>query len=214
MARAGSFIRYDGADGTGHAGWAFDLDADTTDCGAVEDPLGLPSCDPADMGFWNLETPAPVATMLQHAPPYNALKYFDLDPTHVDVELAQTTVAWVSQQWYVLIGRNCMDDVYDVLRAFGIPNLPPPVLHWFPNDWFGALEGILEPMTFEWRPQPGVPAAQPAMAATKPAIVPKAPAWRVEGTPEWQDLQAQMAAQSGYPSIRRRAERYARLQGE
>ena len=91
MARAGAFVRYDGADGTGHIGWAFDIDMSSTACGAVEDPLGLPSCDPATTGFWNEETPTPVELMAHHVPPYDALKYIDVD--NGDVESAQATLA-------------------------------------------------------------------------------------------------------------------------
>jgi len=211
MPRAAAFVRYDGADGTGHIGWAFDVDAQDTDCGAVEDPAGLPSCDPAQMGFWETTTPTPVALMLHRTPAYDALKYVDTDGG--DAALAQSTVAWVATQPYTLFGRNCMDDVYDVLRAFGIRNLPPPVLHWFPNNWFDAFEAILEPMTFLWRPVV-VPEVAPHALPPPAPVVAAAPAWRVLGTPEWHDLQAQMAAQSGFPSIRQRAQRFRALRVE
>jgi len=33
--RVAAFVRYAGADGLGHAGWAFDLGGGLTDCGRV-----------------------------------------------------------------------------------------------------------------------------------------------------------------------------------
>jgi hypothetical protein len=137
MARAAAFVRCEGADGSGHLGWAFDLDSGETYCGSVENPQGLPSCDPADMVFWNQESPAPVALMAARRPAYESLKYVDLAAGNsLD---AQSTIAWIATQPYCLFGRNCMDDVYDVLRSYGVPNLPPPVLHWFPNNWFAGF---------------------------------------------------------------------------
>jgi hypothetical protein len=215
--RAAAFVRYNGADGMGHVGWAFDFSEDLTDCGGVEDPRGLPSSDPADMGFWTQSTTTPVAVMASHAPVYDALKYVDL--AEGDPRGANATVLWVAEQPYTLFGRNCMDDVYDVLRSYGVRNLPPPVLHWFPNNWFAAFGGTSEPMSFAWRPErpaPGVqlleeltvgaPAEVPAevVKSAHAEITPSAPPWRVAGTPEWHDLQAQMAATSGIPSIRAR----------
>lgn len=197
----------------GHVGWAFDFSADLTDCGGVEDPRGLPSCDPAEMGFWTQSSATPVSVMASHAPVYDALKYVDV--AYGDPRGAYATVLWVAQQPYTLFGRNCMDDVYDVLRSYGMPNLPPPVLHWFPNNWFAALGGKSETMTFLWRPERPAPSAQlleeltlsgtaEVMETAHAEITPSAPRWRVPGTPEWHYLQAQMAATSGIPSVRAR----------
>jgi hypothetical protein len=196
-------VRYSGAEGLGHVGWAFDLGGGLADCGAVEDARGMPSADPAQMGFWTEATADPVALMATHDPVYDALKYVDV--AVADARAAYATVVWVSEQPYTLFGRNCMDDVYDVLRSFGVPGLPPPVLHWVPNNWFAAFGGTPEPMTFAWTPAPlSAAAAAPALQAVNAAhaaVQAVAPAWRVPGTAEWHDLQAQMAAASPIPSV-------------
>jgi hypothetical protein len=213
--KAAAFVRYNGADGMGHVGWAFDMDAAVAGCGGVEDPKGLPSADPLEMGFWVQSAPDPVAVMGSHPPPYDALKVVDIAAG--DAQAAHDTVLWVSKQPYALFGRNCMDDVYDVLRAFGVPNLPPPAWHWTPNNWFATFAAALEPITYPWRagavPTLAPPAAAPAAfaAVVAAAGAPVTPSWRVPNSPEWHDLQAQIVATSGIPSVRARAKRVPRL---
>jgi hypothetical protein len=200
VGRAAAFVRYAGADGAGHLGWAFDAGT-AVDAGSVENPSGLPTAPPPDMGFWSDAAPSPIADMVERA--YNALKYVDL--TTADSASAEQTVAWVAQQWYCVFGRNCMDDVYDVLRAYGVPNLPPPVDHWLPNDWFTAFAATDAPLAgFVW-PAPAPAIAAPAIA--KPAPVAVQPPWRHEGTPEWRDLQRQKAEYSLRPAVRAMAAR-------
>jgi RHS repeat-associated protein len=40
---------------------------------------------------------------------------------------------------YNVFGRNCMDDTYDVLRAYGA-NLPDPSKNWRPNDFYDRTQ--------------------------------------------------------------------------
>src|SRR5580658_177189 len=71
--RGAAFVRYAGADGLGHVGWAFDYDAADVNAGSVENPSGAPSSDPADMGYWDAFVVNPIPTMA--AKGYNSLKY-------------------------------------------------------------------------------------------------------------------------------------------
>lgn len=194
--RAAVFVRTASAFGFGHVGWAFDVSTVATDCGAVEDPLGMPSCDPARMGFWQETVPDPIVPMTART--YNDLKVLNI--VNADPAAALSTALWVAQQTYTVIGRNCMDDVYDVLRSFGVQNLPPPVWNWAPDEFFNRVTAPSSPVAgYQWRPF--VPAQSQFLASVSTmggaVITAKAPAWRQVGTPEWHGLQADLAAASG-----------------
>lgn len=117
--RAAAVCRYEGASGLGHVGWAFDSDANLVNCGSVENPLGRPSCSVPDMGYWDVDISDPMPLFVQRN--YVDIKYIDL--ANVDLNSAISTVQWVAQQPYSVFGRNCLDDVYDILRAYGIQDL-------------------------------------------------------------------------------------------
>jgi hypothetical protein len=190
--RAAVFVRRSGANGVGHVGWAFDCDAILADCGAVENPSGDPlNVQPIDMGFWTDTSIDPVqfAKLRQ----YDEVKYFDL--SGAQPAMAYGKMLWVAAQPYEVVGRNCLNDVYDVLTTYGVANLPPPVDHWFPNDWFDRVNAPSMPVaSFDWRL--GRTAAHIAEMEALPTwsealrdvhIGP--PRWVIKGTPEYLDLQ-------------------------
>lgn len=202
--RAAAFVRYSGAMGAGHVGWSFDFDADNINGGSVENPGGSPSCDPSDMGYWDVFCYDPIPEMAERH--YDALKYIDI--TGGDPAAAYQTALWIAQQPYSVVGRNCLDDVYDVLRAYGVKDMPPPSHDWLPNEWFSlwtqATFSVLS--AFEWRP---VGAASLAFLPKKDEVVPQllasVPAWRQPGTIEWHGLQSELAAVSATASVRQHA---------
>jgi hypothetical protein len=193
--------------GAGHVGWGFDFDLVDADCGSVENPRGTPSSDPASMGFWDSDSDNPVPLMLLRA--YDDAKYVDL--LRAEPARAYEIVLWVSQQSYSVIGRNCLDDVYDVLRAYGVQNLPPPSHNWLPTEWFWMYTDsqFTHLASFVWSDRPLTDLMldlSPRNSVIK-QLVPTAPKWRVPGTQEWHDLQAQLAAASSRAPIREHAMR-------
>ena len=205
--RAAAFVRYSGAMGAGHVGWGFDFDLTNVDCGSVENPQGTPSSNPATMGFWDIDSTDPVPLMLGRD--YNDAKYVDLP--QADPSIAYETVLWVSQQPYSVIGRNCLDDVYDVLRAYGVPNLPPPSHDWLPTEWFWMYTDsrFTHLTSFVWATPPQT---KSQLQLTPRSMVvgtlsPSAPKWRIPGTQEWHDLQTQLAAASSRAPFRQHAMR-------
>jgi hypothetical protein len=151
--RSAAFVRYGGADGMGHVGWAFDLSESEVNAGAVENPLGTPTCDPATMGYWDDSSSTPMASMQQRA--YNDLKFIALPKGEAEAEAAYRTAKWVGLQPYCAFGRNCLDDTYDVLRSYGVPNLPLPSRDLLPDKWFIDLDGQIEPVaTYVWPTTP------------------------------------------------------------
>jgi hypothetical protein len=190
--RAAVFVRYNGANGLGHLAWAFDSDTDLADCGSVENPEGKLILQPVDIGFWTDSTKSPIPDMTQRA--YNDAKYIDL--LSANPAEAYSTVLWIAAEAYKVVGRNCLDDVYDVLSAYGVSQLPPPAHVWEPNEWFDKFtNGTKIPVsTFDWSSsrQPAhlnAMFALPSRVQTLQGVAPKPPSWRIQGTPAFNQLQ-------------------------
>ncbi|MFN8445229.1 MAG: hypothetical protein U0175_30855 [Caldilineaceae bacterium] len=129
------FVRRSAAYHIGHVGWAFAQGEGIFSVGSVENHHGGLITDASHMGFWRLTTDNPIAPMFERH--YDEVKIIEVE--QADPFTAQGVVNWVSKQAYEAIGRNCMDDTYDVLQAYGVSNLPLPVRHWEPNYWFDAI---------------------------------------------------------------------------
>jgi hypothetical protein len=196
------FVRRSGALGLGHVGWGYQYSDGSYDEGAVENQSGMAVDPPGQNGFWNLQVTDPLADMRKLN--YDAYKTI---PVSVALpNLADDTVAWLSHQWYVALGSNCVDFVYDALRSYGA-DLPWPLLHLVPNDWFDAIQGneIAIPKL--------APAAAPSgLPISKLPGTPKTPAWRQPGTPEWMELKNALSTGTlrGKPPTQRSLE-YERL---
>ncbi len=183
--RAGAFVRRSGAFGLGHVGWTFEFGNGSYSDGSVENQAGTPVSPPGQTGFWAEMVSDPDAPMKLKL--YDAFKLFEIETG--DLDQAQKTVAWIATQPYIVVGRNCMDDTYDVLRSYGVPNLPPPMLEITPNHWFDRLTPVAQPVTQESMQKAGL--LPPGVAApARPAIAaqPQVPRWRAAGTAEWQEL--------------------------
>jgi hypothetical protein len=198
MFNAAAFVRQSGAFGLGHVGWAFAVNASTFDDGSVENPAGTPYTPPSQDGFWECEVSAVAFVgpfVLRGYDHYKTLTAPKPDPA-----CALQVVNWISTQPYVVIGQNCMDDVYDVLRAFGVPDLPVPAFEVIPNWWFDALPGNPVPVSKEpgaWLYGPNGPANEPAVPriGPRPSIGHPSfpPPWRTPGTSEFTEFQRQIS---------------------
>lgn len=134
------------------------------------------------MGYWNGCFEEPIAQMRQRA--YDDLKWVEV--LDADPLLAYRTALWIEHEAYKAVHRNCEDDVYDVLRAYGVQCLPLPSLLWFPKSWFKRFNGTLENLqSFVWRP-----AAQSRVSAGYANAKPWQPTWRRPWHPHFHDLKA------------------------
>src|SRR5205814_1001240 len=140
---AAIFVRWSGADGLGHIGWAFQSDYDLQTqrnfywYGSVENPSGkisVPDGDPQAIGFWDKY--GDWSNVLQdfQARGYNQWKYDTASPRHP--EPAQQMMKVIALRGYNLFGRNCANAVYDILKAYGESDLPLLQLFPWPNSWF------------------------------------------------------------------------------
>jgi hypothetical protein len=196
--QAAVFVRASGAFGLGHVGWCFGLDPTLFDDGSVENPPGTPFTPPNADGFWNIATTLPIGPFRYKA--YDHFKVFSVAAAYPDRALE--VVSWISQQPYFVLGRNCMDDVYDVLRAFGMQNLVPPYVAWIPNVWFQELPGQAQPIpdpplewTFGKRPTEATWRQLPPVVQEQrlDIVEAKCPPWRTPGTKEFAGLQAEIS---------------------
>lgn len=146
--RAAVFIRYHSGDGFGHVGWAFDAGGGLVDAGSVENHSGHIFTPATKMGFWNGRFADPVAEMRKRG--YDDLKWIEVE--NADPVRAYRTALWIKEEAYKALHRNCEDDVYDVLRAYGVKHLSWPTVLWLPKSWFKHFRGACEHVAqLSWR---------------------------------------------------------------
>jgi hypothetical protein len=125
--------------------------------------------------------------MIELGPGYDEYKVFRVPNPHP--KDAWSAVVWISRQPYLVQRRNCADDTFDVLRAFGVDTIFDTTQKRMPNEWYEALPGA----SYHTQEHPHIPlspahAAQLAHAPVKqivlripdqmPAV---APEWRARG---------------------------------
>ncbi len=206
QAKAVVFLRRSGADGIGHVGWAFDNGDGTFTTGSIENPRHSLRTDPRAMDFWAVRARDPIIPMRERR--YNEFKVIDL--SQGDLNDAIHVVKWVSRQPYDVIGHNCMNATYDVLRAFGVDRLPVPSHHWEPNHWFDRVQGQhyqidadgvqLESGTQASSHAPAQADLERLFTDDTDSIEPLQPAWRTENTTAQREFQSALAAISRVPA--------------
>jgi hypothetical protein len=173
--KAAAFVRYHSGDGAGHIAWAFEVEGPYSVCGSVENHSGHIFTPATAMGYWNAMGTDPEREMRERS--YDDVKWIDVQTPNPLA--AYRTMLWVKTQAYFAIHRNCEDDVYDILRAYGVKHLPPPLLHWFPKGWFRALPGDVTAIRHgEVSNHSEQSGAQPQITQSLLKAKPKRPTWR------------------------------------
>ena len=186
--RAAVFVRYHSGDEMGHVAWCFDVSGDaTSNSGSVENHTGRFVSASQNDGFWTQFSRNPVALMRKRE--YDDAKFFDLP--HGDAVTAYRVVLWIKERGYRALFRNCEDDAYDVLRAYGVQNLPAPAMHWLPRRWFGLLGGTKVPVDeFDWQDGRATKTAENSNDVDFHALTPLHPTWRRPLHPNFHVLNA------------------------
>lgn len=170
--KAAVFVRYHSGDGFGHLAWAFEISPGAANAGSVENHSGHIFTPATQMGFWSGSYDDPVTPMREHR--YDDLKWLAVE--RADPLLAYRTVLWIKHEAYKALHRNCEDDVYDVLRAYGIEHLALPSLIWFPKSWFKRFRGTLAHVTdYRWQSES---AQSPGEMPPYQHVQPWRPTWR------------------------------------
>jgi hypothetical protein len=183
--RAAVYVRYHSGDGFGHVGWAFDWSPQLVGAGAVENHSGAFDTPAARMGFWSSFMPDPTPRMRELL--YDDVKYVDLYEARP--VKAYRVVLWIRTQPFRAVHRNCLDDTYDVLRAYGVRHLDPPSRDLIPKEWFKRFPGTLAHVSdFHWR---DVTHSQSVAEHTGPQLTPLCPSWRRPWHPKFHLLNLQ-----------------------
>jgi hypothetical protein len=181
------FQRAGSASGLGHVGWAYQKIDEVWICGATENPSGHLGGTGDAKGFWALPySPADVPAIFGRprslpageCAPYNNYKV-------VKVELPNGPEAWSKACWcqdrpFEVPCRDCLDDTYDILTAYGVKSLPWPIIAE-PNLWFDLIPGHAMKV-----PRNGALSAEGKQQMPVEGTPPR---WRVAGTVEYRELQ-------------------------
>lgn len=189
------FQRAGGAEGLGHVGWAYQQIGGMWMCGATENPGGNIGGTGDAKGFWALtysaaDVPAVFGCRrflpAGECPAYNNYKV-------VETQLPNSSEAWSKACWcrtrpFEVPCRDCLDDTYDILTAYGINSLPWPIIAE-PNLWFDLIPGHAIAV-----PRDGALSTDGKQEAP---INGTPPPWRVPGTAEYRELEALRNCYSG-----------------
>jgi len=147
--RAVVFINYSIAPfKVGHVGWGFETQPDYFCYGAKEavgmQEIALPGYPNGAFVAVGSEPEMLAAMKTGNHPgngfPYNDYKYVEVASFNV---AAASDLARQCHHWgYTVVGNNCMDDVYRIIKAYanGDGNiLPRPLAHPRPVDFFEAI---------------------------------------------------------------------------
>ncbi|MFC4068940.1 hypothetical protein [Actinoplanes subglobosus] len=135
------FVRPGGANGLGHVGWGYRTSCDGGySFGSVENPNGSPILSAgSDNGFWRQDGGEADMLTAMKARGYLSYKAITVSTASFDASPANTVAAAAAGRGYAVLGNNCADVVWDVLKAYGVPDLPYLQVHPIPNDWYGNL---------------------------------------------------------------------------
>ena len=196
--RAVVFARRSGANGLGHAGWAFEWPNGWFNAGSVENPTGAPFAPVDKMGMWTAHTLEPVATMMRQIVPYDEFKLLFVEqPRFIE---AWRVAVWVSRTPYSVQRRNCADAAYDVLRTYGAEALPDTAQKSVPNEWYDAIPGpsyrIADHAAIPIRPHRVAGSierrARDLPLTISPYATAQAPAWRAAGGRAWYEIRMRL----------------------
>jgi hypothetical protein len=130
----------------GHVGWGFELPSGNWEFGANEGPGNLfISKTWYATGTWAQMLSAFRNKGHNHAAKfYTQYKCATVSATSASISAAGSTVLREFNEIYVIPGQDCEAQVYNVLTAFGVKQLPSDtsILYWpSPNNWFNHLSG-------------------------------------------------------------------------
>jgi hypothetical protein len=131
----------------GHVGWGFRLPSGNWEFGANEGPGNLLLIS----NTWYATGTRQQMLMAfrdkghhHNAKYYTQYKCTSVNTTNADIEAAGTTVGQEYNELYAVPGRDCESQVYNVLAAYGVNNLPSDTSPFYalsPDNWFNHLSG-------------------------------------------------------------------------
>jgi hypothetical protein len=123
----------------GHVGWAFELPGGNWEFGANEGPKLWPLVK-ADVSKTTNNPPGSEATMLAwfiNRGGYT--RYRCVTVPAFNASAAEQQVSREQNELYGIPSQDCESQTYNVLKAYGVKNLPNDLLDPVPNNWFNGL---------------------------------------------------------------------------
>lgn len=144
------FVRRGATMGIGHVGWGFLIhgggpdalslvgDGNIWEIGAVENHHGWLITPPLEDGYWRQRTAQPLTAVASRQ--YDHYKVVPVSDANVDAAVEAERI--VGERPYMAAVSNCMNDVYNILKAYGVHNLPNPekLANWIPNAWYDHID--------------------------------------------------------------------------
>ena len=133
----------------GHVGWGFEVKPGVFNIGAVENAQGgAVNVPPSEKDQWSINTQNPYRPFgIGPSNPTNGKRYPGYDMFKIiEVNTSNSTAALqmvqqIAQEAYQVIGNNCMDAVYRILKEYGI-TLPKPSDDVYPMNWFSNINAV------------------------------------------------------------------------
>lgn len=122
----------------GHVGWGFELPNGTWWFGANE---GNTLLFPSKTWFHDASWASMLATFIGGGPYHNTgyTRYRCVTVPASNPSAAEEVAISESNEPYKIPLADCESQAYNVLRSYGVRNLPDDATVWFPNDWFNDL---------------------------------------------------------------------------
>ena len=123
----------------GHVGWGFELPGGNWEFGANEGPKLWPLVK-ADVSKTTNNPPGSEATMLAwfiNRGGYT--RYRCVTVPAFKASAAEQQVSREQNELYGIPSQDCESQTYNVLKAYGVKNLPNDLLDPVPNNWFNGL---------------------------------------------------------------------------
>ncbi len=145
--RAAVFINWSVPLCAGHVGWGFEASKGHFWFGAVELTSSICEWAASDTALFNeYATEKKMISKMKSGDhggsgfTYHAFKYIDV--RNPDVAEPLKVIAMARQNGYALLGNNCMDATFRVIKAYANGDdriLPWPSTHWAPRSFFAAI---------------------------------------------------------------------------
>jgi hypothetical protein len=135
------FNRPNSAFQQGHVGWGYRVTCTGTFYfGAIEGNNNQPII-PAGQnnGFWWQSGTESQMMNAMRERSYTAYKTLNSAGNLFDPDPATQFASGSAARGYNVVGNNCADNTWDVLNAYGVPDLPLLQIHAAPNEWYDFL---------------------------------------------------------------------------
>ena len=122
----------------GHVGWGFELPGGNWEFGANEGPTWWPLVK-ADVSVTRVYTGSEATMLAWFINAGGYTRYRCVTVPAFNASAAEQQVSHEQNELYLVPSQDCESQAYNVLREYGVKNLPNDLLDPVPNNWFNGL---------------------------------------------------------------------------